>query len=127
MKTRRKRQARTREPLGTRDLLALCRTALDGVVQGACIYDAEHRMILGNRRYLELFGLSPEIVRPGSSYRRVLEHSAAVGNFAPELIERKWQERRARLVLGEPFSMRQQLPSGLIMTLDFRPLPDGAW
>lgn len=127
MKTRRNRRARTRKAHETRALLALNQVALDSAAEGVCIYDRDNRVVLHNRRYLEIFKMSPKVVRRGTSYRRVLEHSAEMGNFSPEIVEEKWQDRLRRLATRKPFSMEQRLPSGTIMTFSFRPLPNGAW
>jgi PAS domain-containing protein len=56
-----------------------------------------------------------------------MEHSAARGNFPPERVEPICRERFALVAAGKPFSARQEMPSGIIMTLDIRPLPDGSW
>jgi diguanylate cyclase (GGDEF)-like protein len=101
--------------------------ALDNVAQGVCVYDADSRVVLFNQRYLDLFNMSADIIRPGISYRKVLEHSAALGNFAPEMVEELWRARLALLAAGKPFSTEQELPNGVVMALDLRPLPDGGW
>jgi diguanylate cyclase (GGDEF)-like protein len=127
MAARRKKKTRQRQPRGTAALLALSQTALDGVSQGVCVYDAENRIVLFNRRYLELFNMSPDVIRPGISYAEVLTHSASLGNLAPENLDGLICQRHALLAAHKPFRMEQILPSGVVMTLDIRPLPDGGW
>ncbi len=123
----RNKNTRPHRRQATGDLLALSQAALDGVAEGVCVYDVDNCVVLFNRRYLELFDMSPEVVRPGISYRQVLEHSAARGNFSPEKLERLWPKRLALLNSRKPFSMEQELPSGVVMTLDVRPLSSGGW
>ena len=65
-----------RREQGPEALVALSQLALDRMEQGVCVYDADNRIVLLNRRYVELFDMSPEIVRLGTSYRDVLAHSA---------------------------------------------------
>jgi diguanylate cyclase (GGDEF)-like protein len=126
MTQRHRRRARAPKP-ATEALLALSGIALDGAAQGICVYDADNRVVLFNRAYLELFNLSADVIRPGLSYREVMEHSAARGNFAPEMVEPICRERVTLAAAGKRVSVQQQLPSGIIMTLDIRPLPDGGW
>src|SRR3984893_5995193 len=76
---------------------ALHRAALDAMAHGLCVFDAEWRVALFNRRYLEIFNLSAEAIRPGLSYRDMLAHSCARGNLAPEAVEAFWRERRKLL------------------------------
>ena len=114
------RPAENRPPDGPGALLALHRAALDAMEHGLCVFDAEWRIALFNRRYLEIFNLSPEVIRPGLSYRNVLAHSCARGNLAADAVEAFWRERRKLLQSGEPFTSCRELPSGLIVQIDQR-------
>ena len=40
---------------GWRQLTSM-QTALDAMSQGLCLYDADHRLVVANRRYEEIFG-----------------------------------------------------------------------
>ncbi|WGR92524.1 PAS-domain containing protein [Bradyrhizobium sp. ISRA435] len=40
-------------------------TAVNNIPQGLILYDASARIIICNRPYLEMFGLSPDIAKPG--------------------------------------------------------------
>jgi diguanylate cyclase (GGDEF)-like protein/PAS domain S-box-containing protein len=127
MKKSPRSKARSPRKTSTEALLALSRVALDSAAQGVCIYDTDNRVVLFNLRFLELFNLSADVMRPGLTYRQVMEHSAARGNFSPERVESICRERLALVAAGKPFSAQQEMPSGIIMTIDVRPLPDGAW
>lgn len=127
MAARHKKETLQPKTRGTAALLALSQTALDGVAEGVCVYDENNRIVLFNRRYLELFDMSPDVVKAGISYAEVLAHSAALGNFPPETLDGLICQRHALLAARQPFSMEQILPSGVVMTLDIRPLPDGGW
>lgn len=107
--------------------LALSQNVLESVRQGVCVYDADNRVVLLNRRYVEVFGMSADVVRPGISYRQLLEHSASCGNLAPEQVEEHYRSRLALLASGKPFSIEQELANGVIATLEVRLLPDGGW
>ena len=43
------------------------------------------RITLLNRRYLEMYKLSPEIVKPGCSLKRLIEYRKETGLFAGEV------------------------------------------
>src|ERR1051326_3330967 len=94
---------------------------------GLCAFDAEWRIALFNRRYLEIFNLSPEVIRPGLSYREMLAHSCERGNLAPDAVEAFWRERRKLLQRGAPFTSCRELPSGIIVSMRYEPLPEGGW
>ena len=58
------------------------RTTLDAIALGVCRFDGEGRLTLGNRRFGEIYRLTPEQVRPGATRQEIAEHRAAVGTSA---------------------------------------------
>ena len=60
-------------------------TALNHMSQGLCMWDADTRLLLCNDRYVEMYGMSRDFVRPGRLLREVLEHRAAMGNFKGDI------------------------------------------
>ena len=86
---------------GSEALLGLSQLALDRMEQGVCVYDADNRIVLVNRRYVEMFGMSPDIARPGTPYRDVLAHSASLGNMPANEIDKFYDKRIARIDRGE--------------------------
>src|SRR5262245_48919688 len=126
MTTTRKMRPATRRQ-GPQALLALSQLALDHMEQGVCVYDADNRIVLLNRRYLELFDMSADIVRQGTNYREVLAHSASRGNLRDSEIEQLYCKRLAQIAAGRPFCVRQRLASGLVMALELKPLAEGGW
>ena len=56
-------------------------TALDNMSQGLNMFDAQARIVLVNRRYLEMYKLSPDIVKPGCTLRQLIEHRKETGLF----------------------------------------------
>jgi hypothetical protein len=60
-------------------------TAIDNMSQGLCMFDAQGRIVLCNHRYLNMYHLSPQIVRPGCSLRRLIEHRKETGILAGDV------------------------------------------
>jgi diguanylate cyclase (GGDEF)-like protein len=58
--------------------------ALNNIVQGLAMFDAEHGLVLCNKRYTEIYGLKPDQVRMGTTLRQIIEHRIANG-LASEL------------------------------------------
>ena len=54
-------------------------TAINHVSQGVCFFDSEQRLVLCNRRYAELYRLTPEQVRPGVSLDEIVGCRIAAG------------------------------------------------
>jgi PAS domain S-box-containing protein len=55
--------------------------ALNSISQGLCLFDANDRLVLCNQRYIEMYGLSRETVRPGCTIRDLLERCKQAGTF----------------------------------------------
>jgi diguanylate cyclase (GGDEF)-like protein len=101
--------------------------ALDNMCQGLCLYDSEQRLKVFNRRFCELFRLPPERVRPGITFREVLELSVAAGNHlgkaADELLSEEFSLARQR-----PANTRfQELSHDRILAIARQPTADGGW
>jgi methyl-accepting chemotaxis protein len=60
-------------------------TALDNMSQGLCMFDAQSRIVLFNRRYLDMYSLSPHIVRPGCTLRELIQHRKDTGLFSGDV------------------------------------------
>ena len=116
-----------RREQGPPALVSLSQLALDHMEQGVCVYDADNRIVLVNQRYLSLFDMSADIVRVGTSYRDVLAHSAARGNFPVSELDALYARRVKQIAAGQPFRTEQHLASGLVMALELKPLPGGGW
>jgi PAS domain-containing protein len=106
---------------------ALLAAALNAMRHGLCVFDAEWRIALFNRRYLEIFDLSPEVIRPGLPYRAMLAHSSERGNLRSDEVEPYWRARRELLIRGAPFELRQNLARGIAVAMRYEPLPEGGW
>ena len=55
-------------------------TAIDNISQGACFLNGEQRLILCNRRYREIYRLTPEQVHPGVTLREIAQHRLPPGH-----------------------------------------------
>jgi diguanylate cyclase (GGDEF)-like protein/PAS domain S-box-containing protein len=100
--------------------------ALNNMCQGLCMFDTAGRLLISNKRYLELYGLSPSVVKPGCSLIELLEHRKATGTFSGDA-----QEYAAGLLAGiakgKTGSVTQELSDGRVIILINEPMADGGW
>ena len=61
--------------------------AVNNIPQGLVLYDASARIVICNQPYLEMFGLSPEVVRPGCTMPRLIAHRKETGSFDGDIDE----------------------------------------
>jgi diguanylate cyclase (GGDEF)-like protein/PAS domain S-box-containing protein len=101
-------------------------SALSNMSQGLCMFDSSGRLVMSNDRYRELYGLPPDLVRPGCSIRDLLEHRRQIVQFSgdPDEYIAKLQSRIAR---HETSAQVFELPDGRTISLISRPMPAGGW
>lgn len=66
--------------------LAVISAAIDNMSQGLmsqglCMFDAQGRIMLRNQRYLDMYKLSPDVVKPGCTLRKLIQHRKDTGLF----------------------------------------------
>jgi PAS domain-containing protein len=60
----------------------LLHAVLDNMPQGVSMFDAEARLVFCNRRYVEMYGLSAELAKPGCSLLDLLTHRLGARTFS---------------------------------------------
>ncbi len=61
--------------------------ALNNMSQGLCMFDVEQKVVVSNARYGEIYHLSRDQTKPGTTLRKILEYRREQGthfNVAPE-------------------------------------------
>jgi PAS domain-containing protein len=56
-------------------------TAVSHMSQGLLLFDSFQQLIICNRRYIEMYGLSREVVKPGCTFRDLIRHRKMTGSF----------------------------------------------
>ena len=101
--------------------------AMNNMSQGLVMFDSSARLIVCNRRYLEMYGLSPKIVRPGCTLRELLDHRIATGQFFSDDFEQYMSEILSGVDQGTVFSKITNLPDGRIICIMNHPIADGGF
>ena len=99
-------------------------TAVNNMTQGLLLFDSSQRLVICNKRYIEMYGLSADIVKPGCSFHDVIAHRKATGSFVGDV------ERYVGRVLrdiGQRNSMIITTPDGRAVQVVNEPLADGGW
>ena len=61
--------------------------AIGNIIQGLVMVDADARIAVCNRQYIEMYGLSPEVVKPGLPFRDLIAHRKERGSFTGDVDE----------------------------------------
>jgi diguanylate cyclase (GGDEF)-like protein len=73
-------------------------TALNNICQGLTMFDRSGCLILCNQRYIEMYGLSPDVIKPGCTVRQVVEHRIETGSLTADEANRYVDVREAALI-----------------------------
>lgn len=100
-------------------------TALNNMVQGLCMFDADQRLILCNRQYLEMYGFSPEKIKPGMLLSDIMKYSISLGNYRDKDAETALKTRHNPNRLAHRSTIKQYLRDGRVMAVMNQPMAGG--
>jgi methyl-accepting chemotaxis protein len=100
--------------------------ALENMSQGLCMFDGQGRIIGRNHRYLEMYKLSPEIVRPGCSLRALIQHRKDTGLFTGD-VDAYCRKIMDGVRAGKRYDLYVQASDGRIVLAKNEPLEGGGW
>ncbi|WP_439361787.1 bifunctional diguanylate cyclase/phosphodiesterase [Bradyrhizobium sp. DASA03007] len=98
--------------------------AVNNMTQGLLLFDAERRLVICNQRYIEMYGLSVETVKPGCSFHDIIAHRKATGSFTgnvDDYVARVLRDIHLRN------SMVVDTSDGRSIQIVNEPLADGGW
>src|SRR4029079_14348593 len=90
------------------------------------MFDAEARLIFCNRRYCELYDLTPDDVKPGVTLQQLLTLRKAKGTF-PGNPDRYVAELKAALATGNTVTLTPELNDGRTISFANHPMKGGRW
>jgi diguanylate cyclase (GGDEF)-like protein len=100
-------------------------TAINNMTQGLLLFSASGHLVICNQSYLDMFGLSPEVVKPGCHLRDMILHRKELGSFSGDV-----DEYCAKFT--DPYHNEIQdtlvdVPDGRKIRLIYKRSPDGGW
>jgi diguanylate cyclase (GGDEF)-like protein len=101
--------------------------ALENMSQGLCLYDGQNRLEVFNRRFLEIFRLPPEQIKPGITYKEVLEIAIPINNQSGKTADQLMAEHTGFLALKSPGPHSYELTNGRVISCIYSPTADGRW
>jgi diguanylate cyclase (GGDEF)-like protein len=101
-------------------------TAIDNMTQGLLLFDSSQRLVVSNRRYIEMFGVSTDVVKPGCTIRELLQHRKEIGSFLGD-VDDYCSNLMLKMARGEIFQTILDAADGGAIQALYRPLADGGW
>ena len=101
--------------------------ALSNMAQGLNVFDKAGRLVLSNNRYIEMYGLSRETVKPGAALLDLVNLRLAAGTFFKIDPERYAAEVKALARSLTPTQRERELADGRVINVVNCPLAGGGW
>ena len=100
--------------------------ALGNMSQGLSMYDGDHRLVVWNNRFVQLYGFPPEFVTLGRPFNELFEYLVAAGDIK-EQPDRYTAMRAERLASEKIFSAQFVLADGRTIAVTNHAMENGGW
>jgi diguanylate cyclase (GGDEF)-like protein len=100
--------------------------AINNMTQGLLLYDSSGRLVVCNKRYLEMYELSPQVVKPGFGFRDLLAYRKQTGSFKGSVDDFCANVLR-NVALGKVTHNVVETTDGRSVQIVNQPLLDGGW
>jgi diguanylate cyclase (GGDEF)-like protein/PAS domain S-box-containing protein len=100
--------------------------ALNNITQGLVMFDREARIVVTNERYIEMYGLSRDIVKPGCTLQSLILHRKDVGLFKGDP-EQYCRQILRTIAAGKTAGHLIETTDGRTVYAVEQPLADGGW
>ncbi|XIA62340.1 EAL domain-containing protein [Bradyrhizobium sp. TZ2] len=98
--------------------------AINNMTQGLLLFDSSGRLVICNRQYIDMFGLSTDVVKPGCHVRDLILHRQQLGSFVGDV------DAYCAKFLDPGVDLQETMtstPDGRTIRLIFKRSPDGGW
>jgi PAS domain S-box-containing protein len=105
---------------------ALLSMVVNNMTQGVVLFDAHERVLVVNDRYVEMYGLSPAVVKPGCTLMELIQNRITTGslNIDPE----KYRSEIMKAVRdGAVMNRIVETPDGRAVLVVNRPVQNGKY
>ena len=99
---------------------------LNNMSQGVLMFDADMRLVFCNQGYVEMYGMSPEMVGAGHTLRDLINHGVATGTFTGEPDE-YIEKLVGDLAKGKTSNDIIKTKDGRTFSIVNKPLSGGGW
>jgi len=98
---------------------------LNNMTHGLCMFDAEQKLIVCNKTYVQMYALPPDLSKPGILLQTIENYRATVGNGA--IANPEQMAAATAIHAREASAFTQELMDGRIVAVSQKPMQDGGW
>jgi diguanylate cyclase (GGDEF)-like protein len=100
--------------------------ALGNMSQGLSMYDGDHRLVVWNNHFVQLYGFPPRLVTVGRPFQELFDYLVATGTIK-EQPDRYTARRAERLASEKNFSAQFVLDDGRTIAVTNHAMANGGW
>jgi diguanylate cyclase (GGDEF)-like protein/PAS domain S-box-containing protein len=100
--------------------------AIESLPHGLCVFDRENRLVICNKRYIEMYGLTTEQITPGTRLNDILNMGCATGNVSRDANE-SIQNHLIEAAQSTSSYFVYELGDGRTFAVSREPFPEGGW
>ncbi|HKH01444.1 MAG TPA: EAL domain-containing protein, partial [Bradyrhizobium sp.] len=101
-------------------------TALNNMTQGLVLYDKSGRIVICNQRYIDMYGLSTDVVKPGCHFFDLIRHRQETGSFSGD-VEEFCSKVMQNLAQGKDTHTVMESADARSFQIVNKPLAQGGW
>jgi diguanylate cyclase (GGDEF)-like protein len=100
--------------------------ALANMSNGISMFDAAGKLEVWNQRYVEIYGMSPDVIQRGVDIRTIIEHRKQTGNFDQDADQYFGKFSQDLMNTGKS-RQTSRLRDGRVIAADTTATSDGGW
>ncbi|HEY7232295.1 MAG TPA: PAS-domain containing protein [Pseudolabrys sp.] len=102
------------------------RIAINNMSQALCMFDGSERLVVCNQRYMDMYKLSGDVVKPGITLQSLLEYRIGNGSFTRDPVEYR-RDLVAAMAAGKTTNTEVKSAGGRSISVINRPMAEGGW
>jgi diguanylate cyclase (GGDEF)-like protein len=96
--------------------------AINNMTHGLLLFDSSAQLVIWNQRYVEMYGVSPDVLKRGASFRDIAAYRKQTGSFEGDI-----DEYCAALQHNKLFVTTTTAATGRIIQIANNPVAGGGW
>jgi diguanylate cyclase (GGDEF)-like protein/PAS domain S-box-containing protein len=105
----------------------LFNAALENMTQGLCMFDEDQKLLVCNDRYTKMYGLSKELAKRGTPFRKIVESRIEKGLYDGGDPAAYLEERLASAREAVRNTRLHELGDGRVIAITHEPMQGGGW
>ena len=95
---------------------------LNNMTQGVVMFETNGRLVVSNDQYITMYGLSPDVVKPGTALIDIIRNRITSGNLRRDP-EEYCNDIMSQMTAGKTVSFISETPDGRAVSVVNRPIP----